>query len=213
MRCLSRCGRVSSGLTWRWVDVQPAASEPRTLSAVVGQPQVVVDAVADVLGADERTDLLIAVNPSDEHWRAIKVDGRPALLLHTGALSDAQIVNAVANGTRGFLSLHDLDRATLIDALELVAAGDVIFDQSQQGALARDVQSVHNVSITLSHREAEILHLVEAGQSVKQTARQLGISPKTVENTQRHLFRKLGVRNRAQAVARSYALGLLSEAG
>jgi DNA-binding NarL/FixJ family response regulator len=192
--------------------VEPVAIDTHTLRVVVGQPQVVVDAVLDVLGADARAGLMIAVNPSDEHWKSIKADGRPALLLHTVALSDAQIVNAVANGARGFLSLTDLDRETLIDAIERIASGDVIFDQPQQGALARDVQSVHNVSITLSHREAEILHLVEAGQSVKQTARQLGISPKTVENTQRHLFRKLGVRNRAQAVARSYALGLLSEA-
>ncbi|MGE0308582.1 MAG: response regulator transcription factor, partial [Acidimicrobiia bacterium] len=55
----------------------------------------------------------------------------------------------------------------------------------------------------------DILNCVEEGCSVKQTARSLGISPKTVENTQRHLFKKLGVRNRSQAVARAHALGLL----
>ena len=44
---------------------------------------------------------------------------------------------------------------------------------------------------------------------MKQTARDLGIAPKTVENLQGRLFRKLGARNRAQAVARAHALGLL----
>jgi DNA-binding CsgD family transcriptional regulator len=44
---------------------------------------------------------------------------------------------------------------------------------------------------------------------VRQTARALGIAVKTVENAQGHLFRKLGVHNRAAAVATAYALGLL----
>jgi hypothetical protein len=45
---------------------------------------------------------------------------------------------------------------------------------------------------------------------VKQTARALGISAKTVENLQSRLFRKLDVRNRAQAVSRAHALGMLA---
>ena len=50
-----------------------------------------------------------------------------------------------------------------------------------------------------------------AGRSVKQTARHLGIAPKTVENLQSRMFRKLDVRNRAQAVAWAHAAGLLPE--
>jgi ATP/maltotriose-dependent transcriptional regulator MalT len=47
------------------------------------------------------------------------------------------------------------------------------------------------------------------GHSIRQTARALGIAPKTVENVQTRLFRKLGVRNRSGALAVADAFGLL----
>jgi two-component system nitrate/nitrite response regulator NarL len=61
----------------------------------------------------------------------------------------------------------------------------------------------------LTRRELDILLSIDRGETVKQTARSLGISAKTVENLQSRLFRKLSVRNRAQAVSRAHALGLL----
>src|SRR4029077_10378356 len=48
------------------------------------------------------------------------------------------------------------------------------------------------------------------GYSIRQTAQALGIAPKTVENIQTRLFRKLGVRNRSGALAVADALGLLA---
>jgi DNA-binding NarL/FixJ family response regulator len=56
----------------------------------------------------------------------------------------------------------------------------------------------------LTPRETEILELAAAGHSVKQTARVLNISIKTVESIQSHLFRKLGVSGRTGAVAAVY---------
>jgi len=56
----------------------------------------------------------------------------------------------------------------------------------------------------LTPREAEIIELAAAGHSVKQTARVLNISVKTVESIQSHLFRKLGVTGRTGAVAAVY---------
>jgi DNA-binding CsgD family transcriptional regulator len=53
----------------------------------------------------------------------------------------------------------------------------------------------------LTVRERQILASIDRGESVKQTARALGISARTVENLQHRLFRRLGVRNRAEAVA------------
>ena len=62
----------------------------------------------------------------------------------------------------------------------------------------------------LTARESDILQSVARGDSIRQTARALGISPKT-ENTQTRLFRKLGVRNRAEAFAVVDALGMLPD--
>jgi DNA-binding CsgD family transcriptional regulator len=64
----------------------------------------------------------------------------------------------------------------------------------------------------LTARESDILRFGARGYSIRQTARLLGIAPKTVENIQTRLFRKLGVRNRAGAVAVANAFGLLPTA-
>ena len=84
-----------------------------------------------------------------------------------------------------------------------------------EGKLQKDVYNRGNVvdaredKGSLKFLEQQRERTIDAGLSVKQTARQLGISPRTVENTQRVLYRKLAVRNRAQAVATAYRLGLL----
>jgi DNA-binding NarL/FixJ family response regulator len=51
----------------------------------------------------------------------------------------------------------------------------------------------------LTEREQDILRLVAKGRSAKQVARQLGISPKTVERHKTRIFSKLGVPNQAAA--------------
>jgi DNA-binding NarL/FixJ family response regulator len=63
--------------------------------------------------------------------------------------------------------------------------------------------------LSLTPREREILMAICRGQATKQTARQLGISVRTVENLQSNLFRKLRVHSRAAAVAAAHDLGLL----
>ena len=65
--------------------------------------------------------------------------------------------------------------------------------------------------LALTPREREILTSIGRGQATKQTARQLGISVRTVENLQSNLFRKLRVHSRAAAVAAAHHLGLFDE--
>ena len=64
----------------------------------------------------------------------------------------------------------------------------------------------------LTSRESDILQSLAGGHSIRQTARALGIAPKTVENVQTRLFRKLGVRNRSGALTVADAFGLLPAA-
>jgi DNA-binding NarL/FixJ family response regulator len=66
-----------------------------------------------------------------------------------------------------------------------------------------------NGNVGLSPREREILTLLADGQSQKQIAATLVISPKTVATHIQHLLSKLGVHSRAQAVAIAYRLGLV----
>jgi DNA-binding CsgD family transcriptional regulator len=64
----------------------------------------------------------------------------------------------------------------------------------------------------LTARECDILGCIARGHTIRQTARTLGIAAKTVENTQARLFRKLGVRNRMEALSAADALGLIDRA-
>jgi DNA-binding NarL/FixJ family response regulator len=64
----------------------------------------------------------------------------------------------------------------------------------------------------LTKRELEVLRLLAEGLEQAEIARQLVISPKTVNTHTQNIFRKLGVRNRAQAVAAAYQLELVGTA-
>jgi DNA-binding CsgD family transcriptional regulator len=61
----------------------------------------------------------------------------------------------------------------------------------------------------LTARERDILDLIALGNTIRQTARALGIAAKTVENTQARLFRKLGARNRAETLTIAERWGLI----
>ena len=63
----------------------------------------------------------------------------------------------------------------------------------------------------LSERELEVLHLLASGDSNQEIAEVLVIALDTVKRHVTHIFEKLGVHNRVQAVARARALGLLSD--
>ena len=84
------------------------------------------------------------------------------------------------------------------------------------GRLGRDVLvNVTNVSEraddheTLTPREIEVLRLVAEGLTNRLVGRRLALRPATVRTHMEHVREKLGVRTRAQAVARASLLGVL----
>jgi two-component system OmpR family response regulator len=68
------------------------------------------------------------------------------------------------------------------------------------------------VGSDLTRRELEVLRLLAEGREQREIARELFISPKTVSTHTQNVFRKLGVRNRAQAVAAAYQLDFVATA-
>jgi LuxR family transcriptional regulator, maltose regulon positive regulatory protein len=64
------------------------------------------------------------------------------------------------------------------------------------------------VAESLSAREGDILKLIGEGLSNKEIARNLAITPETVKSHVKHIFTKLNVEKRAQAVSRAQTLGL-----
>jgi LuxR family transcriptional regulator, maltose regulon positive regulatory protein len=64
------------------------------------------------------------------------------------------------------------------------------------------------IAESLSAREGDILKLIGEGLSNKEIARNLAITPETVKSHVKHIFAKLNVEKRAQAVSRAQTLGL-----
>lgn len=78
-------------------------------------------------------------------------------------------------------------------------AGDELMARVR-GLLRRDGRSNAETSPRLTSREQEVIQLLAEGLGQKEIASRLSISPKTVGTHVEHIFTKLGVRNRAQAV-------------
>ena len=74
---------------------------------------------------------------------------------------------------------------------------------------AKESGETHDSAVRLSARERAILLLMGHGLSNKRIARQLSIAPETVKSHAKHIFWKLAVQTRAQAVYRASTFGLL----
>jgi DNA-binding NarL/FixJ family response regulator len=87
-----------------------------------------------------------------------------------------------------------------IDETPLPAAE---FFVMESGVMARDRAALSAVvHLVLSPRELEVARLLEGGLSRPDIARKLGLSAHTVASVSKSIYRKLGVRNRAQLAAR-----------
>jgi len=168
----------------------------------------------DAIGADGqlRRTVIVLVDPTPRHHTDAAAAGLPVVVVATEPLADDALAEAVLGGADAVVS-PTASAEHLRRAVATVAAGGVVLDAHQARVVveaARRSRTAGGAGSALSGRELDILRSIAKGESVKQTARTLGIRPKTVENVQSRLFRKLNVRNRAQAVSRAYALGLLA---
>jgi DNA-binding NarL/FixJ family response regulator len=158
-------------------------------------------------------DVLVVVSPGPQEWEAAcRFEGGVILVTerHPG---DTEVVEAVLDGADAVVH-PDVSPAELVAAVATVCRGGTLLAPSQARQLAeaaRRASGRRSARLHLTPRELSILRSAERGESVKQTARGLGITPKTVENLQRRLFRKLGARNRAHAVVLAHRFGLLPE--
>jgi DNA-binding NarL/FixJ family response regulator len=156
----------------------------------------------------------LLVTPTSDHWSAAVAHQVPLVVLVMERPSDEGVADAVLRGAEAVVTAHD-EPEELVAALTAVATGGTVLTPPQARHVAEAARGRRRESgpvDALTRRELDILLSIDRGETVKQTARSLGISAKTVENLQSRLFRKLSVRNRAQAVSRAHALGLLTVA-
>lgn len=142
-------------------------------------------------------DLFLAGESGAEVCEAIRAaspDTRVLLISGAGRLSPAA---AKAAGASGFVQ-KDWAAADVAKAVRMVGLGMTVFAPQSEDA-----------AMPLSRRERDVLDLIGSGATNREIAGQLFLSPHTVKEHTSSLYRKLGVRNRAEAVKRAQRLGIV----
>lgn len=173
----------SPGIEVSELDVKegPTRSVDVTLLDTYGQSEDLEERVRD-LSADPDNGAIVVFSFSDQSHAVQRA-------LHAGA--------------RGFIS-KTVPRDQIIDGVQAAAKGEriVLTQRSQHWALNGKIDWPGR-EIGLTERESELLSLLSTGMTNRELGEHLHISENTVKTQLRHLYRKLRVRNRAQAAARA----------
>jgi DNA-binding NarL/FixJ family response regulator len=120
--------------------------------------------------------------------------------------TDSDVVPAIEAGATGYL-LKDAPPEELLRGVRAAARGEAVLSPSVATRLLSQVRApVHE---PLSQRELDVLGLIAQGASNRDAASRLFISEATVKTHVLHIFAKLGVNDRAAAVATGFERGLL----
>jgi DNA-binding NarL/FixJ family response regulator len=133
--------------------------------------------------------------------------GNPArVLVLTTYDTDADVLPAIEAGATGYL-LKDAPREELFRAVRAAARGEAVLSPAVASRIMGRMRAPAREP--LSQREIEVLALVARGSTNKDAAKKLFISEATVKTHLIHAYAKLGVKDRAAAVAVAFERGLL----
>jgi len=166
----------------------------------------------DVILMDIRMPVLDGI----EATRKLAADGSPArIIVLTTFDLDEYVHAAIRAGASGFL-LKDVTPAKLVEAIGIVAHGDALLAPSVTRRLLERFASTLPVGdrstdalAELTAREVEVLRLLAGGLSNAEIAAELVVSEATVKTHISSVLRKLGLRDRVQAVIVAYETGLV----
>lgn len=127
------------------------------------------------------------------------------VLVLTTYATDSDVGPAIEAGATGYL-LKDALPEELTRAVRSAARGETVLSPS---VATRLVGRMRSPSVSLSDRELEILRLIADGSTNRGAAARLFISEATVKTHVLHIYAKLGVNDRAAAVAAGFRRGLL----
>ena len=148
-----------------------------------------LDTYGEVGGLDERVSSLGA-DPDNG-----------AVVVFSFSDQPQAVRRALRAGAQGFIS-KAVPREQIIDGIKAASMGDqVVLTQRSQHAQIDEALRWPGRDIGLTERESELLSLLSTGMTNRELGIHLYISENTVKTQLRHLYSKLGVRNRAQAAS------------
>ncbi|HEX7041523.1 MAG TPA: response regulator transcription factor [Trueperaceae bacterium] len=180
-----------------------------------------IEVVGEAPGGAEAVELAASLRPDVVlmDLRMPGVDGVAAIreivarglesrvLVLTTYDTDREVLSAIEAGATGYL-LKDAPRDELVRAVEATARGQAFLSASVGALLMERVRSPEPEALT--ERELEVLRLVASGATNRDIAERMFVSEATVKTHLLHVYEKLGVNDRAAAVAAAYDRGLLT---
>lgn len=141
---------------------------------------------------------------------ALVRDGVPTRVLMLSAFTESGIVyRALETGVAGYLP-KEARREEIADAVLACARGENVVPAQLTSGLVSEIRlrAVHEAP-ALTERESQVLRLIADGKSVPAIASELYLGATTVKTHIQHLYEKLGVSDRAAAVAEAMRRGLI----
>ena len=141
---------------------------------------------------------------------AVVRDALPTRVLLLSAFTDSGLVyKALQTGAVGFLP-KEARREEIVDAVLACARGESVVSPELTSGLVSEIRlRSQSDGPVLTERESEILRLIAAGKTLPEIAKELYLGVTTVKTHVQHLYEKLGVSDRAAAVAESMRRGLI----
>ena len=141
----------------------------------------------------------------------------PRVLILTTFDLDEYVYDALRAGASGFL-LKDVTAERLFDAVRIIAAGDALLAPNVTRRLISEfarqrpapAKAIAARLDQLTRRETEVLRLLAEGLSNPEIAARLVVTEETVKTHVSRVLRKLGLRDRTQAVITAYETGLVT---
>jgi two-component system nitrate/nitrite response regulator NarL len=141
---------------------------------------------------------------------AVIRDGLRTRVLVLSAFTESGVVyKALEEGAAGFIP-KEARREQIVDAVLACARGENVVPPELASGLVSEIRlRASNDAPALTDREREILKLIAGGRSLPEIAGQLYLGVTTVKTHVQHLYEKLGVSDRAAAVAEAMRRGLI----
>ena len=142
---------------------------------------------------------------------ALRAEELPTNVVFLSAFLDSKTVyEAVAAGAKAYLS-KEADSEEIVAAIQAAARGETILGPEVQTGLAEQIRMREESEVRprLSPREQEVLELIAGGLSAPEIGERIHLSTATVKTHLQHIYEKLGVSERAAAVAEAMRRGLL----
>lgn len=133
---------------------------------------------------------------------AVARDRRSTRVLLLSAYTESGLVyEALQTGAAGYLP-KEARREQIVDSVLACARGETVVPPEMASGLVSEIRMrAEHDGPALTEREREILRLIADGKSLPQIAQELVLGVTTVKTHVQHVYEKLGVSDRAAAVA------------